>query len=67
MVSYKNSRDREISFHEMQFYLNISRDTAYHLVNDKSFFPAHKTGKSWMVSMGSLKKWIHQQIKKRFQ
>ena len=50
---------------EMKDYLNITRDTAYQLVNDKKFYPAHKTTKEWFIDDTLLKQWISQQIRKK--
>lgn len=54
-----------MTIQQLMEYLNISRKTAYALVNRKGFYPAFHIGKKILIHPEKLEQWIcEQQINK---
>lgn len=50
-----------LTVNEMAKQLNISRTTAYNLVNQRDFYPAFRIGNRVLVSSSALSSWVQQQ------
>lgn len=50
-----------IDVSEMGKQLNISRKTAYELVNSRGFYPAFRIGRKILVNVELLKQWMKEQ------
>ena len=53
-----------INVNEMANRLNISRPTAYELVNSVGFYPAFRIGRKILINVDLLKQWMKEQSNK---
>ena len=69
MVSFKTKEGgilvnkKTVTVSEMMQILNIGRNTAYQLVNDRGFYPAFHIGRKILINLELLDKWLEEQGK----